>query len=478
VAIKPPEILNRLPSVSELLEKPPIRALANRWNRSVVAGNVRSFLEELKNDIRRRAADVQLPSVRELAERAAHYIVSRQKQSLGAAINATGDLWGAPWSGRPLSDAALERAMAAGREFIEARSFQDKSAATYEDQLCHLTGAQAAVAVHSYSGAVWLALTTLAAGREVLVARGEIGDIDVAEPLPKLAELAEARLNEVGTTNRAAASDYELAILENTAAILTISPDEYRVVGQTATAEFDELVALVRERELTLVSAVGTAPLLESPSTIHWPQRSVRSMIAAGANLVIVRGDGLVGGPACGLLVGNRDIIERISKHPLFASWRLDAMRTAALAATLESQEAVEGSVEALPVWQLLTTPVENLRNRAERLAPQLAQAPGIASAIAVETRSPISAVLSESGGYASYGIALTAADGNGTALDERLQRLSVPIYGRRENERLVLDLRTVLPRQDRSLVESIVGAANVEEGSPQSGEQPSNSPN
>ena len=118
MAIKPPEFLNRLPSVNELLDKPPIRALYERWNRSVVAGGVRSFLDELKTDLRRRAADAQLPSLRELAERAARYVVSRQEQSLGTAINATGQIWGSTWSSRPLSDAALERAVAVGREFI------------------------------------------------------------------------------------------------------------------------------------------------------------------------------------------------------------------------------------------------------------------------------------------------------------------------------------------------------------------------
>src|SRR4051794_36564368 len=113
--IKPPDILNRLPSVSELLEKPPIRALAERWNRSVVAGNVRSFLEELRSDFERRTA--ALPSIRELAERAARYVVSRQHQTLGIAINATGELYGRAWSSAPLAETALEHMIALGREY-------------------------------------------------------------------------------------------------------------------------------------------------------------------------------------------------------------------------------------------------------------------------------------------------------------------------------------------------------------------------
>ena len=136
MAIKPPDLLNRIPSVSELLEKPPIRALADRWNRSAVAASVRSFLDELQRDLRRRAADVQLPSVRELAERAARYVVSQQQQSLGTAINATGRIWGPPWSSRPLADAALERAVAIGREFSGEKP--DEA----EPLICRLTGAK------------------------------------------------------------------------------------------------------------------------------------------------------------------------------------------------------------------------------------------------------------------------------------------------------------------------------------------------
>ena len=115
MAIKPPDLLNRLPSVAELLEKPPIRALADRWNRSVVAGGVRSFLDELRSDFERRAAD--LPSIRELAERAARFVVSRQHHSLGVAINATGRICGSPWTSTPLAEAALERMIALGREY-------------------------------------------------------------------------------------------------------------------------------------------------------------------------------------------------------------------------------------------------------------------------------------------------------------------------------------------------------------------------
>ncbi|MCI0332318.1 MAG: hypothetical protein L0228_03710 [Planctomycetes bacterium] len=469
MAIKPPELLNRLPSVSDLLDKPPIRALADRWNRSVVAGGVRSFLDELRNDLRRRAADVQLPSVRELAERAARYIVSRQQQTLGTAINATGRIWGSPWTSRPLADAALERVVAVGREFsAESAVGGTESPASVESQLCRLTGAQAAAVIHSYSSAIWLAMTALAADREVLVARAEVGDLGLAEPLPKLAAVASAQLREVGTTNRTLTTDYEAAVSLRTAAILKLCPDEYRVIGETAAVEREELVGLARDRELLLIEALGIAPLYDPPVALGLPRCSARAAIAAGVDLVVVRGDGFVGGPACGILLGGRAVMGRVSQHPLSSALRLDALRSAALAATLECHDDSERGTYALPAWQLLTAPLENLRNRAERIAPQLSGALGVASAVAIETRSPISAALAHDGGCPSYGVSLVASDGQIGALDQRLRSLPLPVFGRVEGDRLVLDLRTVLPRQDLALVEAIVGHFESEQAQPQ----------
>jgi L-seryl-tRNA(Ser) seleniumtransferase len=461
VAIKPPELLNRIPSVADLLEKPQVRALVERWNRSVVAGGVKSFLDELGSDLQRRAAEANLPSIRDLAERAARYVVSRQHRALGVAINATGQLWGSPWNSPPLSETALERAFATGREF-EAQPSED-SPAQASALLCRLTGAPAAAVVHGYSGAMWLALASVAADREVLVARAEVGDVGTSDSVPKLAEAAKAMLTEVGTTNSALAADYEAAASPRTAAILTASSDTYRVVGQTAVVELDELVGLARDRELISIDALGAAPLVAPPASVSWPRRSAAASISAGVDLVILRGDGLVGGPSCGILLGSKEIIRRITAHPLFSAWSIDPFRMAALTATLEcyenptaSYENPTASMDQLPVWQCLTVSIENLRNRAERMAPQLAQVDVIASAIPVETRSPLAAALPE--GIPSYGIALSATDGDIQKLNKLLRSARFPIVGRIENDRIILDLRTVLPRQDTTLIEALVG--------------------
>jgi L-seryl-tRNA(Ser) seleniumtransferase len=462
MATKPLDFLNRIPSVSELLEKQPVRALTNRWNRSVVAAGVRSFLDELRTDLRRRAA--QVPTIRELAERAAQYVVSQQQSTPKTCINATGRLVGGAWAGVPLSDLALERAVITGRDFVLASHAADGAAANaskeIESLLSRVTGAQSAVAVHSYAGAIWLTLASLAANREVLVSRAEVGEVHAGGSLPKLALASGAIVRDVGTTDRTTAADYEAAASPRASVLLKLSSDEYRIVGETSSTELEELVALARDRELVLVSAVGAAPLVDPPPPFEWPRRSVRTTLSAGVDLVVARGDGLMGGPSCGLLIGRPDIVERITSHPLFAAWQLDPLRGAALVGTLQSYERAWQDQDMLPIWQLLTTPVENLQNRAERIAPQLAQAADVATATPLQTRSPLIAALAGEGGWSSYGVALTATDGNIGALQSRLNRADQPVLGRIENDKLVLDLRTVFPRQDTSLVEAVSGGS------------------
>ncbi len=310
---------------------------------------------------------------------------------------------------------------------------------------------------HSYSGAIWLALAALAANREVVVARAEVGDVDGVDSLHKLATAANVALKEVGATNRTSIADYEAVLSPQTAAILKLSNDSYRVVGEIVATQLDDIVPLARDRELTPIDSLGMAPLIDLPAQINWPRRSAQASIAAGADLVILRGDALVGGPACGLLLGRSDLIRRVKEHPLFSACQIEPLRAAALTATLACYENQPPGAEAIPVWQCLRISVDNLRNRADRMAAQLSHVEGLSSAAAVETQSPVSAALAQE--WPSYGVAITPADGNLPALNDRLLASRIPIRGRVEADRIILDLRTVLPRQDKTIVDSLLGS-------------------
>jgi L-seryl-tRNA(Ser) seleniumtransferase len=462
MATKSPFVRGVVPTVSDLLESPSVRALADRWNRSTVVAGVKSFLDDLRSDLARRGEEAGWPPLRELAERAARHILATQQASYRPAINATGRFWGSPWVGRPQGEAALERAFVAGREFVVAPTHAGSiSFGDVESHLCRLTGAAAAVAVHSYAGGLWLALAAIATGRQVIVARGELGELEPGCSTSSLIASTGASLREVGSTNRTTAADYEAGIRPESAAILTVCPEAFCVLGETQAAALDELVALSRDRELVLIESLGAAPLVDLPKEIAWPSRSLQSSLAAGVNLAIIRGDGLFGGPACGILAGDRDIIRQVCQHPMFAAWRLDWPRNAALSATLAWYEN-QSADDRLPLIELLLTPIDNLRNRAERLAPQLAQAAGVVAAEPLAMVSRCDGLPTPGHELASFGVALTASNGDVAALDRRLRSAAEPVCGRIEEYRLILDLRTVLARHDQAIVRALLSPADV----------------
>jgi L-seryl-tRNA(Ser) seleniumtransferase len=457
MAIKPPDLLNHLPSVSELLDKPPVRALVDRWNRSAVAGKLQSFLEELRSDFERRTAE--LPSIRELAERAARYVVSQQHQSLGTAINATGRMFGPPWVSTPISETALDRMVAFGRDYgTEPNAAASTSLSDLQAHLCRLTSSPAAAVVHSYASGLWLALAGLASNCETLVAAAEVGQIDQTDSLPKLARAAHTTLKQAGAVSGAIAADFRAVVSPQTSAILK-SNSSFLPSVEAAAPTLEELVAIARDHKLILIDALGASPLVPPPANVSWSGRSAQTSLAAGTDLVILRGDAFVGGPACGILLGREELLRRIVEHPLFSLWQIDPLRSAGLSATIAAYD--NPSANSLPAWQSLATSVENLRNRADRLAAQLTHATGVASAVAVETRSALSGDLAD--GWPSYGVALTATDGDLSLLEKRLSAARIPIFGRTEGEQILLDLRTVMPRQDKLIVDGLLDAKTVD---------------
>lgn len=453
---KPSDLFSRLPSVNDLLEKPPVRVLVDRWNRSAVADGVRSFLAELRSDIERRAADFQMPSLREIAERAARHVAAQRQSAERPVVNATGRFFGPECRALPLADVALERMISVSRGFLSEPGGPSSAVA----QLCQLTGAESAIVVSSYSGAVSLALATLAAEREVVVARCDLGELADGSSLVRLAPVSGVCLREVGAVNRAAASDYEHAITERTVAIVHHRSEKYRVEGDVERVEFAALASLARDRQLSLVELLGSAPLGGNLPSLSFVTDNAAARITAGAHLVVLRGDGLLGGPRCGILLGTRKIIERIAAHPLAAAWSADPVTLVALEATLALYDDHQQLSFSLPLFQLLTTSIENLRQRAERLAPQLAVASDIASAAAVECEARLGLDNLPDDRLSAWAMALTPTDGNVAALDQRLRSAPVPIVAARQDDRLFVNLRTVLPRQDQTIVDMVAGVA------------------
>jgi L-seryl-tRNA(Ser) seleniumtransferase len=443
-----------------------MRELVGQLNRSTVVSGARSYLEQLRAELQDRFSKRSWSSPSDLAERAARYILGPFQQQRRVVINATGELFGRRWATVPLSTAAQDALVVLSGGYTLPNSDTSRSATPCAIELiCSRSGAEDAIVVHSYQGAIWLVLAALAGKREVLIARGEAGHTEGAT-LSELFAASGARPVEVGAANIAVAEDYESQISEQTAMVLRVRNDDYQVVGHTCWASCEELAALTRDRELIFTAALDRAAL-DSPHTSvpaddpAWNAAtfSAAACVSAGADLVLLRGEGWLGGPPCGVILGRRDLVELIRQHPLFAAWRADNLRLAALAESLRpAPHSGDGYPEPNVIRKFANTPLDNLQHRAHRLADQLSNAEELESARA----EPLPAGLFAVAGLSSYGVVLVPREGQLNTLVEQLATAQNPVMGRLENGSIVLDLRAVFPEQDQQIA-SVFGSLTAE---------------
>jgi len=327
--------------------------------------------------------------------------------------------------------------------------------------LCRLTGAEAATAVNNNAAAVLLVLNALAAGREVIVSRGELIEIGGAFRIPDIMARAGCRLVEVGTTNRTHLKDYAAAIGPDTAAIMKVHPSNYAIQGFTKSVAAAELVSLAREKGLALIEDLGSGTLadLETWGLPHEP--TAREAIEAGIDVVTFSGDKLLGGPQAGLVVGRKHLIERIARNPMKRALRLDKVRLAALEATLRLYADPARLAERLPTIRFLARPAADIRVQAERLLPALRKALGGVAETGIEpVRGQIGSGALPVDLLESFALAMRGKHID--KLADSFRRLPIPVIGRIADDTLLLDLRTL---DDEAAFTSQLGQLDVVAG-------------
>ena len=435
-----------IPSVERLLADERIAPLAERHGHDALLSIARAVLEEYRSEAQQTGALPGRPPVEVVAERAAALA-----PSLRRVINATGVIIHTNLGRAPLSTATLQAMATAGAgysnlEFDLEAGVRGSRFTHLSDVLCRVTGAEDGIAVNNNASALLLALSALAAGREVIISRGQLIEIGGGFRIPDVMRQSGATLVEVGTTNRTYTRDYAEAITEHTVALLRVHSSNFRVVGFTESAPLDGLAAIARERGLLLIDDLGSGALLDPREFGLAEEPLVRDSVAAGADVVLFSGDKLVGGPQAGIAVGRREALDPMRRHPLARAVRMDKASIAGLAATFGHYARGDAVVE-VPVWRMIAAPLDTLRRRARRYVRACG---GHAEAVAGQSVIGGGSLPGE--GLETALCSIRPPDGDATAFAARLRAAETPIVARIEHDRVLLDPRTVDPDQDRSV--------------------------
>jgi L-seryl-tRNA(Ser) seleniumtransferase len=310
--------------------------------------------------------------------------------------------------------------------------------------------------VNNNAAAIYLALSALAAGREVIVSRGQAVEIGGGFRIPDVLRQSGAALVEVGTTNRTYARDYAAAISERTALLLRVHTSNFRLVGFVHETGLGELAELGHARGVPVLDDLGSGTLLPTAPYGLAAEPTVPESVAAGADLITFSGDKLLGGPQAGLIVGRKELVDQLKRHPLARALRLDKTTIAGLEATLLSYLRGQAAAE-IPVWRMIAAPLGGLRARAEALAARLAQA-GADAAVA-NCASAVGGGSLPGETLPSICVALSPEPHSADALSQRLRVGEPAVVARIAEGRVMFDLRTVLPEQDEDLAGAILAA-------------------
>lgn len=449
-----------IPSIDRLMQRPGISALESRYGRRAVIAAVRAEADALRAALAEGSPSTDPGAIVEAG--ASRRLAGLFQPSLRRVINATGVVIHTNLGRAPLSEAAAAQVarLASGYSNLEydleagSRGRRDLHA---EVLICRLTGADAACVVNNNAAATLLTLAALAAGREVIVSRGELVEIGGGFRVPEVMAQSGAVLREVGTTNRTRASDYAAAISERTAAILRVHPSNFRIEGFTERPAVGELAELGRRFNIPLLDDLGSGYLghdiVGAASDALRNEPSVASTLSAGANIVMFSGDKLLGGPQAGIIAGRTDLVETIRRHPLMRALRVDKMTYAALETTLQAY--LGGSHQDVPVARMIAATAAEIGARAERLAASL-QGPVVRGTV-VDGLSTIGGGSAPGSTLPTRLLELRHTDLSAHALEARLRSLDPPIIARIENDIVVLDLRTVLPADDDVLARHLI---------------------
>jgi L-seryl-tRNA(Ser) seleniumtransferase len=460
-------MLKSLPKVDRLLAWPEMAELLARHPRPEVLTAVRTTLAGFRRQVG-EGAQAGPPGRDTLVALIAAEVEQRAANSLRPLINATGVVVHTNLGRSPLAEQAEAAilSVATGYSNLEFDLASGERGTRYshvEGLICELTGAEAALVVNNNAAAVLLALSGLACGREVIVSRGELVEIGGSFRIPDVMRQGGATLVEVGTTNRTHPRDYRAAISPDTALLLKVHTSNFAIVGFTAEVTVAQLGEIGREAAIPVMVDAGSGCLVDLTPYGIPGEPTIGQYLATGADLVTFSGDKLLGGPQAGIIAGKRALLEPLKRHPLLRAVRIDKLTLAALEATLRLYRDERQVLAAIPTLAMLTAPPEAIERRADRMMRRFRRMlpPGVTLA---KHRGE-----SNAGGGAfpllqlpTTLVEVRIAGASPQQIEATLRRAAIPVVGRINRDRFLLDMRTISDHELPALCEAIRWAAAV----------------
>lgn len=462
--------LRKIPKVNDLLESEEGKKLITEYSHQLLVDAIRKVTDDIRDEILNgdgkelKESDIDITK-NAIMNRAAKYLELKLSPNLKTVINATGVVVHTNLGRSLLSESAREAlaAVAGNYSTLEIDRDSGERGSRYDnvkDILNELTGAEASMVVNNNAGAVLLALRSIAEKKEVIIARGELVEIGGSFRVPDVMNMSGAELVEIGTTNKVYISDYKKAITEETGLLLKVHTSNYKIVGFSEEVVLEELVNLGADKSLPVMVDLGSGIMVDlTPEGLSY-EPTVQDNIKAGADIVTISGDKLLGGPQAGIILGKKQYINKMKEHPLNRALRVDKFTLAALEATLKEYLDLNKVKKEIPTLRMITVSSDELKLRAEKLFKELQKE------LTAEFNINLQKDHSRVGGGAypleqlpTYVIGLSHNKFSEETLARKLRMNNPPIFSRIQNNEVLLDMRTL---KDDDIASLIAGIKNI----------------
>ena len=457
-------LFRNIPKVDVILEKPEIIKLIEQYHRDVVVDAIREEIDKLRSFIKEND-DIDLieEKINNLVENITSNVKKVYSYNLRKVINGTGtilhtNLGRAIISKKHadyLSDVVTSYS---NLEYNLEEGKRGERYSHFEKLICKITGAESAMAVNNNAAAVMLVLSSMAENKEVIVSRGELVEVGGKFRIPDVMKSSNAHLVEIGTTNKTHREDYEDAITENTGALLKVHTSNFKILGFTESVSIDELCKLGREKDIPVIEDIGSGVLVDLSKYGLEYEPTVQDSIKAGVDIVSFSGDKLLGGPQAGIIVGKKKYIDKMKKNPLTRAFRIDKFTATILEMIFHEYLNEEDAIKNIPVLSLITKDIKDIEESANKLYEKLNILKDVAHFEIEDTLSQIGGGSLPAERIKSKCVTIMPKNISTAALEERLRLGENPVVGRISDDKLILDMRTVLEDEIDRLSQKIIG--------------------